>query len=134
MKIKVCNYKGLPISNAKINFIAGSDPHHVLHHEEKLITDTRGIVSLESRHQFEVVAPLMMHGVPFYYWEWCVEKDGYAPRAQKVFSTDHIKDLYEIQLEEESTTKMTCVQRNGFLSIEKFSHNQADAPDQKPVR
>jgi hypothetical protein len=73
-----------PLPGARILFVAGSNPHHVLHHTLRLETDQTGRAAIEAQRETETIYPLMMHGVPFYYWTWCVELDGYAPAVHEM--------------------------------------------------
>jgi hypothetical protein len=84
LEFRVVDPQQRPVPGARILFIAGSNPHHVLHHSLRLEADEQGRAVLEQQRETETIYPLMMHGVPFYYWAWCVEKDGYAPAVHEL--------------------------------------------------
>ena len=46
------------------------------------------MVQLESQREWVLDVPIMIHGVGFYYFAWCVEKNGYAPTRGYLSATD----------------------------------------------
>jgi hypothetical protein len=77
-----------PIVDAAVFFVSASDPHHMLHHKDVYATDGRGIVELEAQREWVLDVPIMIHGVPGYFFRWCVDKDGYAPSYGGLSASD----------------------------------------------
>ena len=72
--------KHQPVSDATIRISRGvRNPHPgPISHEWTFKTDNKGIVKTKAKSHREATMPLMMHGVPFYYWRLCVSKPGYT--------------------------------------------------------
>lgn len=88
LTLTVRDSSGQPIPDATVFFVTASNPHRRFHHKSSHQTDDRGVVHLRSRREWEFVAPIMIHGVPFYYFTWCAEKDGYATGGGYLSETD----------------------------------------------
>jgi hypothetical protein len=78
LEVDVKDESGAMIEGARVLVVAGSNPHHQLQGTEEQTTDAWGHASFEERSETKTVYPLMMHGVPFYYFEWCVEAEGFV--------------------------------------------------------
>ena len=77
-----------PIQNAAVTVFTASNPYNVLRSSETLCSDAGGRANFESTRKFEVVVPVMIHGVPFYYSAWCIEADGYGVATGEVHTPD----------------------------------------------
>ena len=78
IQFQVRDTEGRPVK-ADILLAQWSNPHHRYHGYSTLSTGDLGVLQVEKKRKFEWVMPLMIHGVPFYYWTWCVQATGYAP-------------------------------------------------------
>jgi hypothetical protein len=116
LQIRVTSPDGKPLPGARILFVAASNPHGVLHHALELRTDEQGVATLDEERQTETIYPLMMHGVPFYYWTWCVEKDGYVPEVRGIQSPPETP-VQTVVLQPGSSGK-SCRQHGGRLAVE----------------
>jgi hypothetical protein len=116
LEIQVVDPDQRPVAGAAVLFLAASNPHHVLHHVLRLETDQQGRVLLEERRESETVYPLMMHGVPFYYWAWCVEKQGFVPAVREI----HEPEAGPVQtlVLQPGASEQRCRQTGGRLSVE----------------
>ena len=60
-------------------------------------TDENGKASFEARHEWQAES-LMMHGRQFYYWNWCVEKPGYATFSTSYNNAESFNAYPEVSL------------------------------------
>ena len=81
MDFVVLDAAGEPVEDAIVTVVSASNPHRVLHSAETRCSDRSGRAGFSSRREWEVVAPVMIHGVPFYYAAWCIEAPGFALAA-----------------------------------------------------
>ena len=81
LEVAVRDESGAAIEGAKVLVVAGTNPHHRLEGTEEQVTDFWGYASFAERSETKTIYPLMMHGVPFYYWEWCVAAEGFAAQT-----------------------------------------------------
>jgi hypothetical protein len=51
-------------------------------------SDRDGVVRLKSEREWVLDVPIMIHGVGFYYFAWCVEKSGYVPTVGHLSAAD----------------------------------------------
>lgn len=105
MTITVLDSKQHPVADATIWYLIGSDPHSRLHQKMKFKTNSKGQARLEQQETFEWILPLMMHGVPFYYWAFCVDKEGFDSKIEKIHN--HKAKKITIVLEK-STSNLVC--------------------------
>jgi hypothetical protein len=68
---------GDPVCGCTVNVYWVSQPHRKVDGRTSYQTDGDGKVHIQEQTQGEWVFPLMMHGVPFYHWAWCVEREGF---------------------------------------------------------
>lgn len=88
LSLSVRDETGAPIDGATVFFVAASNPHHMLHHKNTYVTDSDGVVRLKSEREWVLDVPIMIHGVGFYYFAWCVEKSGYVPVRGNLSAVD----------------------------------------------
>ena len=67
---------GQPVEGAKVILIASANPHPIERGREVKMTDANGLAEFDSRHEWRMET-LMIHGVEFFFWNWCVEKHGF---------------------------------------------------------
>jgi hypothetical protein len=96
--IKVVDPKGEPINGAKVELISSSYPYG--HEKFRTIGRTRfgGEISVAKTKQWRMEMPLMIHGAEFYFWNWCVSKDGYETVRTRYTSSDEFKTTSLITL------------------------------------
>ena len=113
MTMTVVDADKRPVPGASVLFVSASNPHHKLHHALRLTTDEQGRVHLDAKLESETFYPLMMHGVPFYYWGWCVEKAGYQPTVYQEHPPD---ESMEVTVElQPGVTAATCQNTGGHV-------------------
>lgn len=105
-----------PISGAKVRLLTSTDPHHRREALVDVVTDARGVASLEEKHERVWVFPLVMHGVPFYSWQWCVEAPGHA--AQVSDRRVYPSGVVSVQLQPSENAER-CVESGGDFAIGK---------------
>jgi hypothetical protein len=81
-----------PVAGAKVSLMTITDPYHRRQALVDATTDVKGGASFEEKRERIWVFPLMMHGVTFYSWEWCVEAPGFAAQrsADREYPTGNI--------------------------------------------
>jgi hypothetical protein len=114
LEIRVTDPEGLPLEDARVLFLAASNPHHVPHHSLELRTGPDGSVTLEERRERETIYPLMMHGVPHYYWTWCAEKPGHEPEVRVEYDPEPLETL----VLERGASGSTCRLDGGRIRVE----------------
>ncbi len=103
-----------PIVGAKVRLMTITDPYHQRLALVDVTTDANGRASFEEKRERIWVFPLMMHGVTFYSWEWCVEAEGFAARV--VAERDANGGLREIGLMP-ATSPETCIDTDNGLVV-----------------
>lgn len=69
---------GVAVEDAAVTVGVASNPHRVFRSSETRCTDAEGVAIFPLQKEWEMIAPLMIHGIPFYYSMWCVEAPGFA--------------------------------------------------------
>ena len=105
-----------PISGAKVRLLTSTDPHHRREALVDVVTDARGLASLEEKHERVWIFPLVMHGVPFYSWQWCVEAPGHS--AQVSERRVYPRGAVSVELRS-STSDEHCSESGGDFSVVK---------------
>ena len=113
VKIQVKENSGKPISAAKVIFIAASHPHAVLRKKQTIASSAQGYVELTAEHEWEAIYPLMMHGVPEYFWALCIEKEGYISSG---YAINPQQQEYVVILRHGISSP--CKNDNGYLYVE----------------
>ena len=67
---------GKPIPEAKVVLIASSYPYGRERFRHQKNTWSNGEAEFPSIREWRIES-LMIHGVEFFFWNWCVEKDGF---------------------------------------------------------
>jgi hypothetical protein len=75
-QITVLYESGEPIEGAKVVLLASSHPHPRELGRETKFTDQNGVAAFESRREWRSEA-MIMHGVEYFFWNWCVQKAGF---------------------------------------------------------
>lgn len=104
------------VTGAKVWLLTSSDPHHQREALVSVTTGDDGRARFDEKHESIWVFPLMIHGVPFYSWQWCVEAPGYA--AQVDDRRANPSGSVSVRLETASEAQ-TCVESGGDLEIVK---------------
>jgi hypothetical protein len=66
-----------PIANARVTLITNFYPYGRESTRDTLFTDRDGAVQFPKRAAWEMEV-LMIHGARLYFWNWCVERPGFA--------------------------------------------------------
>ena len=76
-----------PVTGAEVNLITSSYPYGFEKFRNKEITGNNGKASFNSKNQMRVEI-LMPHGREFFFWNWCISKDGYETNSSSYGSGD----------------------------------------------
>jgi hypothetical protein len=74
-QMAVLDERNEPVEGAKVELIANFSPHGRQTRETK-ITDLHGVAAFEMRSEWQSES-MMMHGVKYYFWNWCIQKPGF---------------------------------------------------------
>jgi hypothetical protein len=74
-QMAVLDERNEPVEGAKVVLITSFNPHGRETREIK-ITDRDGVAAFETRNEWQSES-MMMHGVTYYFWNWCVQKPGF---------------------------------------------------------
>jgi hypothetical protein len=75
-RITVLDESDAPIEGAKVVLLTSSHPHPIERGRETKFTDQHGVAAFESRSEWRAEA-MVMHGVEYFFWNWCVQKPGF---------------------------------------------------------
>ena len=65
------------VYGAKVALISSSSPYGDEKSREVRLTDHKGVAEFQKRSEWRIES-LMIHGVEIFYWNWCVEKEGFV--------------------------------------------------------
>lgn len=77
-EVTVRSAAGEDLPGATVTVYRFSHPHDMPGGEWVATTDARGVVTFDATQEEQTVRPLMMHGVPEYYWRVCAEAEGHG--------------------------------------------------------
>ncbi len=104
------------VEGARVRLMTITDPYHRRAALNEVLTDASGRVSFDEKREKLWVFPLMMHGVTFYSWQWCVEAPGFS--AQVVTEHDSLGGTREVALLP-ATSPEQCDEISGGFAIVK---------------
>ena len=90
LDVELRDASGQPLTQATLYLSLYSHPHSFYHGRLELSPDARGHVAVSEKREFERIA-LMIHGIPAYYIEICVEAPGYAIATHRISGYNQIK-------------------------------------------
>jgi 5-hydroxyisourate hydrolase-like protein (transthyretin family) len=109
---------GTPIPNARVVLLTASDPHGRVEGIEEITTDAEGRASFSERVETLTQYPLMMHGVAFYFWWWCIE----TPHPTAITSAVTGRPAAQVDVEITPDAEgRRCVPRDDRLSAERYA-------------
>lgn len=82
-EVTVKGTDGEDLPGASVTVYRLSYPHDMPGGDWTVTTNARGVASFVATEEEETVRPLMMHGVPEYYWQVCAEAEGYGASRQR---------------------------------------------------
>lgn len=103
--ITVHDEAGRPVADARVVLIAAAYPYGYDRFRNEQRTDASGRASFEARHEWRVET-LAIHGAEVFFWNWCVEKAGYATYATHDRNADAFDPQPVIRLR--AGTSSTC--------------------------
>lgn len=103
-----------PVVGARVRLMTITDPYHQRRALVDSVTDANGRVEFEEKRERIWVFPLMMHGVTFYSWEWCVDAPGFA--AQRSADREYPSANIAVTLSE-SAVEQTCTDTENGLVV-----------------
>lgn len=85
-KAHVIDQYGGPVSGAKVSLISSAYPYGF--EKSRAVSITRnGVAEFSKVKEFRIEA-IGLHGAEFYFWNWCIEKDGYRTYSTHYGSSD----------------------------------------------
>ena len=96
-QITVLDENNRPIEEAKVNLIASAHPHPVELGRDIKMTDAGGLAMFDSRHEWRQ-GSFMMHGMEFFFWNWCVQKPGFKTYRSNMGSAGQFEPQPTIRL------------------------------------
>ncbi len=79
-RIAVVDSAGKPIVAATASLVSRAHPHHRLRGINTALTNAKGIARFPELNDWRVEV-LMIHGADVYFWEWCVQAEGFQTYA-----------------------------------------------------
>lgn len=110
---------GAPIADARVMLLTGTDPHNRVETIDETTTDAEGRAALTEQSEIITTYPLVMHGVAFYYWSWCIEAPGKGATTKAAPREGDAGPL-EVVLDDE-TRGHTCVERHGEMRADRVA-------------
>jgi hypothetical protein len=95
--VTVLDNASRPVEGASVTLISGAYPYAREKSRETRSTDAEGRAAFQSRREWRLEV-LMIHGAEVYFWNWCVEKAGYATYASSYRSASAFPDTPTIVL------------------------------------
>ena len=77
MRRNVVNQTGAPLEGASVMLISRAYPYGFEKSRDTKRTDAARDARFDDHRQWRVELFLFIHGAESYFWNWCVEKDGY---------------------------------------------------------
>ncbi len=99
LTVEVTDAHGAPVAGAEVvvrRFVAAPGPEDALN-RWTATTGPDGRITLPAIEETETVLPLMMHGVPWYGWEACVQAPG-PPVCERVQATRPVEAPHTLTL------------------------------------
>lgn len=75
-KATIQDSQGEPIAGAAVTLIASAYPYGWEKSRETKLSTQEGVAKFSSRREWRVEM-LALHGREVYFWDWCVEKEGF---------------------------------------------------------
>lgn len=85
MQFQTLDPQGKPIEGQKVEVTLGSHPHGKYHYTHFFKSDQNGLVSIKELKKTKWVMPLMMHGVPQYFWVICAHNPKYKTYRKRFY-------------------------------------------------
>ena len=82
-KATIRDTQGMPVYGAAVTLVASAYPYGREKSRETKVTAESGVAEFSSRREWRTEV-LAMHGWEEYFWNWCVQKEGF-----ETFSTKH---------------------------------------------
>lgn len=102
-EIVVTDRDGQPVADAWVHLISSAYPYGFEKSRAKVQTDLAGVVSFPKIKEWRMEA-LMLHGAEVYFWNWCVEKEGYETHVTQWRNSNDFVAQYEVTLQSGATT------------------------------
>jgi hypothetical protein len=97
-RIEVLDGTGKPIRAAKASLVSRSHPHKRLRSINVAHTNDAGIAEFPELNDWRVEV-LMIHGADVYFWEWCVQAEGFQTYATGNGTPDEFSESARIALQ-----------------------------------
>jgi hypothetical protein len=98
LEFQLVDDSGQPVEGV-VRLTRLSVPHRVHHATDDFLTDPQGALKIPMEKKREWVYPLMMHGVHYYYWEYCVDAPGYSAVTDEIRDPTQWADSLSVVLE-----------------------------------
>ncbi|MCK6511746.1 hypothetical protein L6R29_17460 [Myxococcota bacterium] len=98
MVLRVVDAKGQVLGKTKMSLTWASHPHRRIHKTTSYTADDKGEIRIVEELRGEWIMPLMMHGVPFHFWVYCIRREGYETHEAEVHRAERGK-LVTVQIQ-----------------------------------
>lgn len=88
--ITVIDQQGRPVENAKFVVATAWTPVKIW----VTRTGVDGQASLASARSLDIAFPFLPHGIKYYAWVWCVEKDGFVSVAGEASNVQRMRQIH----------------------------------------
>jgi hypothetical protein len=89
MEFYLRDRKGDPVKNATAVITTRANPHDRLKNQESFVSTENGVISIDSRRQWELVV-FMLHASDTYFWPWCIQAPGYQRIEGRVWGSGDV--------------------------------------------
>ncbi len=127
--IEVVDEAGEPVRNAEVHLVASSHPHP--REEFRMIKKTRntGLLKFPEIKEWRIES-LNIHGIAYYFWHWCVRKNGYETEHTHYGDLSFSKKM-KVVLKEGVSSE--CPE-GGLQIIHNKERNEMDGSVEPPIR
>jgi len=102
-EVKVIDSNKTPIEGAKVILISSSYPYGFEKTREIKNTDMKGKAVFKSKKEWRVEA-IMLHGAEFFFWNWCVHKQGFETILTSNLSSNEFENKPTFMLKRGKST------------------------------
>ena len=100
--LSVVDEEGTPIKGAKV-YLFSNLAHGAIERNSTKTTQKDGLVKFEQKKEWYMES-LMVHGSHTFYWDWCVEKEGYESKFTRSLNHNDFKESAKFVLREGTST------------------------------
>jgi hypothetical protein len=102
-QLRVVDKENKPLSEASVTLISSFYPYGHEDFRETRYTDSLGVAEFIGKSEWRIEL-MALHGWREYFWNWCVEKPGYATFVTRLNSENDFDDDAEVKLNPGAST------------------------------